>query len=94
MDQQLPPLGGSSRGLRIVSQSWTPSRDQLILELSGIPGSQYELAVWNPSQIASVDAAQLITDSAGAVRARVQFQAGEHSRRIVVHFKSRAASGQ
>ena len=94
MDQESPPLGGSSRGLRIVSQSWTPSRDQLILELFGIPGSQYELAVWNPSQIASVDAAQLITDSAGAVSARVQFQAGEHSRRIVVHFKSRAASGQ
>jgi len=89
MSQELPPLGESSHGLRIVSESWTPAFDRLTLELSGSPSRQYDLSVWNPGQIASVDGAQLLTDSAGAVSARVQFPAGESSRQIAFHFKSR-----
>jgi glycogen debranching enzyme len=89
LSQELPPLGASSRGMHIVSESWTPSRDQMTLEVSGVPGNQYELAVWNPNQISSVDAAQLTTDSAGAVSARVQLLPGDPSRKIVFHFKNR-----
>ncbi len=86
--QELPPLGGTSQGLQIVSESWTPKRDQWALNVSGIPGKQYELAVWNPDQIASVDGVELTTDSAGAVRVRFQFPAGESSRKITFHFKN------
>jgi glycogen debranching enzyme len=50
----LPPLGSASRGLRLVSESWNDTRDQLTLDLSGVGGKQYEFSVWNPSQIASV----------------------------------------
>jgi len=89
MSQELPPLGESSQGLRIVSESWTPALDQLTLKLSGSSNRQYDLAVWNPGQIASVDGAQLLTDSSGAVNARVQFPAGGYSRQIAFHFKSR-----
>jgi glycogen debranching enzyme len=84
--QELPPLGESSQGLRIVSESWTPSRDQWTLEVTGIPGKRYDLAIWNSGQIVSLEGAQLIPDSAGAVSARVQFKAGEHSRRIAFRF--------
>jgi glycogen debranching enzyme len=87
--QDLPPLGESSRGLRIVSGSWTPTRDQWTLEISGTPGRQYEVAVQNPGQIASVEGAQLITDSAGRVSAQIQFSADVYSRRIVFHFKNK-----
>ncbi len=38
----------------LSNESWNPSRNQLILELSGVAGKQYELAVWNPSQIVAV----------------------------------------
>jgi hypothetical protein len=86
MSQELPPLGESSHGLRIVSESWTPAFDRLTLELSGSPSRQYDLLVWNPGQIASVEGAQLLTDSAGAVSARIQFPAGESSRQIAFHF--------
>jgi hypothetical protein len=72
--------------LRIVSESWTPAFDRLTLELSGSPNRQYDLLVWNPGQIASVEGAQLLTDSAGAVSARIQFPAGESSRQIAFHF--------
>jgi hypothetical protein len=89
LTQELPPLGESSRGLRIVSESWTTGRDRLTLEVSGTPGKQYELAVWNPGEIASVDGARLVTDSAGAVSARFQFSEGDHARRIAFNFKNR-----
>jgi glycogen debranching enzyme len=84
----LPPLGEPSRGMRIVSESWTPNRDQLAVEVTGIPGSQYELAVWNSSDIASVDGAELVTDNAGSMRARVQFAPSEAGRKVVFHFKN------
>jgi hypothetical protein len=56
---ELPALGSASRGLRVLSESWNPSRTEFTLELSGRSGSHYELSVWNPSQIASVEGAIL-----------------------------------
>ena len=55
----LPLLGSSSRDLRIVSEAWNPAHDELTLQLSGIPGSRYELNLRNPGQIRSVDDAEL-----------------------------------
>jgi len=43
----LPLLGGVSRGLRILSESWSPSRDQLTLEVSGAAGEEYCVQAWN-----------------------------------------------
>jgi glycogen debranching enzyme len=51
----LPPLGSTSRGLRVISESWNSTRTQLTLTVSGLPGGQYEIATWNPSQITSVE---------------------------------------
>jgi hypothetical protein len=90
LTQELPALGESSQGLRVVSESWTGARDRLTLEVSGTPGKRYELAVWNPGEIASVDGARLVTDGAGAVSARVQLPDGERSGRIAFNFKNRA----
>jgi glycogen debranching enzyme len=55
----LPPLGSQSRGLRILSETWSSGRNQLALEISGASGARYELKVWNSSQIQSVDGAEL-----------------------------------
>jgi glycogen debranching enzyme len=55
----LPPLGSASRGLRVISSSWNSVRNQLTLEISGVPGADYELGVWNPGQISSVEGAVL-----------------------------------
>jgi len=51
VDSTLPQLGSSSQGLRIISQTWSPSKDQLTLELCGKPGSEYQLRMSNPEQI-------------------------------------------
>jgi len=55
----LPPLGSASRELRVISESWNVSRNQLTLEVAGLEGHRYELGVWNPSQVSSVDGAVL-----------------------------------
>jgi hypothetical protein len=56
---ELPPLGSASRGLRVLSESWNASKDQLTLELSGLAGQRYQLSAWNPTQVSSVDGGTL-----------------------------------
>jgi len=55
----LPPLGSSSRGLRVLSESWNATKTELTLNVSGLASAHYELSVWNPGQISSVDGAVL-----------------------------------
>jgi hypothetical protein len=59
LSNELPPLGSTSRELRVLSESWNPARTQLTVEVSGLPGTYDELGVWNPSQVSSVDGATL-----------------------------------
>jgi glycogen debranching enzyme len=59
LSNELPPLGSASRGLRVLSESWNASKTELTLEVSGRAGSGYQLDVWNPNQIASVEGAVL-----------------------------------
>lgn len=55
----LPALGSASRGLRILSETWSASRDQLTLEVSGAAGHEYELEVWNAGLVQKVEGAEL-----------------------------------
>jgi glycogen debranching enzyme len=70
---QLPPLGSASQGLRILSESWSPSRDAWTLQVSGMPGAQYDLGVWNASQVASVEGAQMLKADGGQETLRIHF---------------------
>ncbi len=85
----LPPLGSTSRGLRVISESWTPARDALTLLLSGLAGQSYELSAWNASQISSVDGGQL-DKTAEPAKVRVQLPAsapgGDSHASVVIHF--------
>src|ERR1700729_1295678 len=55
LNNDLPKPGGKSHSLRAISESWNRARDRLRVETSGVHGSTYELGVWNPSQISSVE---------------------------------------
>ena len=55
----LPAIGATSQGLRILSESWTPARDHLTINASGLAGSQYKLSVWGAEQIAAVEGARI-----------------------------------
>jgi hypothetical protein len=62
----LPPLGSVSTGLRILSETWSASRDQLTLNVSGSAGAQYQLSVWNAAQIERVEGAELKNNPDGS----------------------------
>lgn len=59
LTNELPSLGSTSHGLRVISESWNKARSELKVEVSGVPGGEYELGVWNPAQIISVENATL-----------------------------------
>jgi hypothetical protein len=93
LSSTLPPLGSTSRGLRVVSESWTPARGTLTLLLSGAAGESYELSAWNTSQISSVDGAQLDRTTEPAAKVRVQLPAsvpgGDAQATVVFHFATK-----
>jgi hypothetical protein len=59
LPNELPALGSASRSLRVLSESWNASKTQLTLEVSGRAGMSYQMEVWNPGQISSLDGAVL-----------------------------------
>jgi hypothetical protein len=87
LTNELPHLGSSSRGLRIVDESWNASKDQLTLNVSGLAGARYELAVWNSAQISSVDGALL--DKLGKLDIEMPKGAPEAyvEQKVILHFR-------
>jgi len=93
MPSTLPPLGSTSRGLRVLSETWTANRDTLSLLLSGASGERYELSAWNASQISSVESAELQKTSGQKAMVLVQLpQAApgvDPQATIIFHFVQR-----
>jgi hypothetical protein len=86
---QLPPYGSASRGLRILSSSWTPERDRLALDVAVVPGSSYEFSLSDASEIVSLEGAELDRSDPRAPKLLVRFPPGseEYARRqIMLHF--------
>jgi hypothetical protein len=55
----LPLPGARSQGLRIPSEEWSNSKDQLTLHLEGLPGKSYELSLFQGREVSSVDGGTL-----------------------------------
>ncbi len=68
----LPALGGKSHGLRVLSESWSASRDRLTFLLSGTSGESYELSAWDSRQLSSIDGAQLERTGERSAKVRVR----------------------
>src|SRR5579863_58985 len=61
---RLPELGSASSDLRILSQKMEDVTAPMELETEGRAGAAYDLAVWNPELIESVEGAELVKDAA------------------------------
>ena len=89
----LPTLGSTSHGLRVLSESWTPNRDALSLQLSGAAGESYELTAWDPSQISSVEGAEMEKTSGPKAQVRVKLPVAapgvDPQATVVFHFAPR-----
>jgi hypothetical protein len=86
-DNVLPYLGSPSQGLRITSEAWSSSRDMLTLQAEGLAAAEYELAVLNPGQIASVEGAEL-RDGKLVVKMASNPHEQIAAQKIVIHFAS------
>jgi hypothetical protein len=88
---ELPGLGSASEGLRAVSETWSNNLDSLRLDVSGRPGKTYELDLWNPAQVRSVDGGTL--PKSNQPRLQISFPAGtghEYThQQVVIHFAER-----
>ena len=82
----LPALGSASRSLRVISNSWNSERTQLIVEVSGMPGIIYELEVWNPAQISSVEGAVLTRQGKIQLEIPSAKSADYSHHKMVIHF--------
>ncbi|HEY2821817.1 MAG TPA: hypothetical protein VGJ06_12315 [Candidatus Acidoferrum sp.] len=101
-DSTLPPLGSTSQGLRIVSQTWSVAHDTLTLDVAGKAGCEYELGVFDNGKslmagqnaLASVEGGDRVTssqvDKKGEEKIKIAFAAensGDYAhRKIVLHF--------
>jgi glycogen debranching enzyme len=86
LDNDLPPLGSTSRGLRFISSDWKSDRTQLTLTVSGVPGQSYEIGVWNPAQIESVEGAALTEQNKIRIVIPNQGDANYVNHKVVIHF--------
>jgi hypothetical protein len=86
---RLPELGSESSDLRILSEEMGDVTSPMDLELSGRVGATYEMAVWNPGLIESVEGAELVKDAAGGAKLRIHFAGtigeGYVHQRILIH---------
>jgi glycogen debranching enzyme len=86
LSNELPVLGSTSRNLRVVSESWNSTRNQLTLEVSGLAQGRYELSVWNPGLISSVEGGVLTKQG----KLQIQMPAGRPDsyvrQEISIHF--------
>ena len=82
----LPELGSASRDIRVLSQSWNSAKTELTLTISGLAGGRYEMGVWNPSQVSSVDGASLTKAGKLEIQMPDNPDGGYVEQRVVIHF--------
>jgi len=89
---RLPELGDSSSDLRIISEELGDVTSPMDLEVSGRAGATYDMAVWNPALIESVEGAELVKAAGGGAKLRIHFvgkEGGEYTRqRVLIHLRA------
>ena len=92
-DANLPQLGARAQGLRFLSETWSPSRDALTMEVSGMSGASYELTVSSSGQPPTVEGGEWLGGESGLARVRVQFPQADSGRyvhtKVVFHLATR-----
>jgi len=72
----LPALGSSSRGLRVLTESWSPARNRLDLDVAGTTGSVYELTVSNAARVGHVEGAELVRSGSNQAKLKIHIPSG------------------
>jgi glycogen debranching enzyme len=89
VNSQLPTLGSASSGLRIISESWDTAKKAVTLDVAGVAGGIYEVALSTAARVTSIDGAVLEKNKDGVPALMVRFpnETGEYvGQKITVHF--------
>src|SRR5438067_1030751 len=90
---EMPELGSTSDGLRILSETWTDPHNFAFLKLEGKVGRTYELSVWGGNQLTAAEGAELVKMADGSVKLRVSFVEGSSKapqmKRVTLDFRSK-----
>lgn len=91
----LPSLGGTSRGLRLLNETWSPSHDRLDLEIAGTSGSIYEIGAWSTGLLNRVEGGDLQKTGPNTATLRIHMNgdpADTYARqKITLHFSAKPA---
>lgn len=79
VNSDMPALGSSSAGLRVLSESWTLAHDRLELDLAGISGKTYEMSVRGSLHVSRVEGGELEKAADGAGKLRIRIPAGKEA---------------
>jgi hypothetical protein len=71
----LPPLGSTSRNLKIVREEWSADRKQLRIALNGLAGTTYSFKAYG-AKITSAEGSKVTTGPDGSQTIEVSFSAG------------------
>ena len=92
----LPALGGTSHGLRVLNETWSPTHDHLDLEIAGTAGSIYEIGAWSTGLLSRVDGADLQKTGPNTATLRVRMNGDPAEtyvrQKITLHFSGKSAS--
>jgi glycogen debranching enzyme len=92
----LPLPGARSEGLRIVSEEWSSAKDQLTLQLEGVPRKTYELELFGGKEMGKVDGGEFVKER-GREQISVTMPAGDAlavKQTLALHFEARSATGK
>ena len=76
----------------MLSESWSPAHDALTVEVAGAQGREYEIGMWNPAQVSSVEGAEPTPTKANAENAKIKVAIPANTsepyprKKIVIHF--------
>ena len=92
----LPALGTKSRGLRVLSETWSAAHDRLELDVAGAKGTVYDLGLWSAGQLSLVEGADWTKGAAGRGQVHLHMPAGdadEYARaKIIFHFTAKSST--
>jgi len=85
-----PALGSASRGLRVLKETWSASKDRLDFEIAGVTGSAYEMTVLSAAVVSHVEGAEFLRTGSNQAKLRIQIPSGPPDtygrQRVVFHF--------
>ncbi len=87
---ELPSLGSTTSGLRVMDEAWSEGRELLTLHVASAAAGTYELGLHSSSQLTSVDGAELVRLDKNDAKLKIAISDGQagssQHQTVLLHF--------